>query len=75
MIILNKNEKPQNTVYYIAGCILNELSKEVYTIDELFEQLKMKYNNVLEYNIYMLAINFLFLLNKLQEDQGVLICI
>lgn len=78
VLLLNKTKHPIDTLYYCAACILNELSLENQTvfIDELFEKIKNKYNSKLVYNDFLLALNFLYLIDKIElTARGIELCI
>ncbi len=71
MIIL-KDRAPINTIYYIAGCIIQEIKNKKFEVDELYELIKEKYNSELEYKNFLIALNFLFLLEKIKLLEGMI---
>ncbi|ARF68059.1 hypothetical protein B7C51_09790 [Paenibacillus larvae subsp. pulvifaciens] len=75
-MIIDKDSRPKDTVYYISGCILATLRSKSAEVDSLFELIRNKYNDSLEYSIFLLALDFLFLINKIEiSEKGVLKCI
>lgn len=68
MLLLNKTKHPVDTLYYCAACIINELDSEMDSIftDDLFESLVKKYNPELIYNDFLLSLNFLYLIDKIE---------
>lgn len=74
-MIIDRDSKPEDTVYYTAACILEIGSSDEYNIEVLYEILKALYNESLEYNIYLLSLDFLFLINKISiNNEGGLRC-
>ncbi|STD27410.1 ABC-three component system middle component 6 [Enterococcus mundtii] len=68
-VLINLDAKPNDSIYFIAGCVLEE-SADSFQLDILFEIVKNKYNKSLTYHDYMLALNFLFLLDKVFINGG-----
>lgn len=68
-ILINLDAKPNDSIYFIAGCILEE-STGIFQPDMLFKIVKNKYNKSLTYFDYMLALDFLFLLDKIFINKG-----
>lgn len=74
-MLIDRDSKPKDTIYYISGCILSSLKSKNNEVDKLFEEIQKKYNVSLEYNLFLLALNFLFLINKVEiSKKGVLSC-
>ena len=64
-MIISKGTKPENSLYYLGGKILEvmkSLKKIEFEMFELFDEYK-KSNNSCSYNQYLLAIDWLYLLN------------
>lgn len=69
-ILINLDAKPNDSVYYISGCVLEEINNSE-DIQELFNIIRSKYNETLTYHDYVLSLNFLFLIGKLTiNDAG-----
>jgi len=76
IMIISKDSKPRDTVYYISACVLELLVKKDYGVDTLFDQVKNIYNSELEYSTFLSALNFLFLIGKIDlNEEGLLVCI
>ncbi|HFK1752607.1 MAG: hypothetical protein M3Z48_00875 [Lactobacillus sp.] len=70
-MLINKDGKPVDSIYFIACCILEELrKKEVISIEELYLEIVDKYNKKLKYMDYSLSLNFLFLIDKIELYKG-----
>nr|WP_157822567.1 ABC-three component system middle component 6 [Staphylococcus shinii] len=75
-MIIDKDSNPKDTIYYISACALKIICLNKYDLESLFELLKSKYNELLDYTTYLLSLNFLFLLNKIKiNHEGVLECL
>lgn len=68
-MIIMKDRKPVNTVYYISGCILKEILNKEEKMEILFQKLK-KRNNKLEYKDFILSLDFLYLIDKIKFQEG-----
>lgn len=70
VLLLDKSKSPSNTVLYLAGAIEGTLK----SFDDLdFSQLLEQLNKALKHRVnpvfYTLALNFLYLLNKIYLDE------
>lgn len=66
-MLINKDGKPIDSIYFISCCILEELGKEEnISIEELYILVVNKYNEELKYMDYSLSLNFLFLIDKIE---------
>lgn len=76
MIIIDRDSNPKDTVYYISACILEVISSKKYNVEDLYETLKDRYNDSLDYTIYLLSLDFLFLIDKISiSEEGLLQCL
>lgn len=74
-MIIDRDSKPKDTVYYISACILETISSKKHNVEVLYETLKERYNDSLEYTIYLLSLDFLFLIEKISiSEEGLLQC-
>lgn len=74
-MIIDKDSSPKDTIYYTSACILEIIAYKEYNVDDLYETLKGRYNDSLEYTIYLLSLDFLFLINKITiSKEGLLQC-
>ncbi|WP_407371122.1 ABC-three component system middle component 6 [Carnobacterium sp.] len=67
-ILINLDAKPNDSIYYISACILEEVEK-TSNVEKLFNIMQSTYNETLTYHDYMLSLNFLFLLGKLSINE------
>lgn len=75
-VIIDRDSNPKDTIYYIAACAIEVISSNNCSVEGLYEILKMKYNNALEYAVYLLSLNFLFLIDKISiSKEGFLKCL
>lgn len=76
MIIIDRDSNPKDTVYYISSCILEVISSKKYNVEDLYETLKERYNDSLDYTIYLLSLDFLFLIDKISiSEEGLIQCL
>jgi len=75
-MIIDRDSKPKDTIYYIAACIIEVISSNQYNVEDLYEILKEQYNGTLDYTIYLLSLDFLFLIDKISiSKEGFLECL
>ncbi|MFI3116930.1 ABC-three component system middle component 6 [Streptococcus suis] len=75
-LIIERDSIPKNTIYYISGCIIAILRREQYDVDNLFEKICDEFNESLEFTNFILSLDFLFLINKINiSEKGILRCI
>lgn len=71
MLLLDRNNEPTSTVYYLAACIYNYVEKfEGIDSSNLYEAItsdlvKRKVN----YDFFLMALDFLYLLNRITVDE------
>ncbi|WP_270219107.1 ABC-three component system middle component 6 [Lactococcus garvieae] len=71
MLLLDKNTLPENTVYYLSGIISGLLrKKDGIDSSELYYMLMKTAKEKINYDFYMLALDFLFLVDKLKLDDS-----
>lgn len=76
MMIIDRDSDPKDTIFYIAASALEVIQTRNLNVENLYETLKEEYNSSLEYNIYLLALDFLFLIDKiLISEEGFLKCL
>lgn len=51
-MIIDKDSNPKDTIYYISACALKIICLNKYDLESLFELLKSKYNELLDYTTY-----------------------
>lgn len=71
MLLLDKNNTPTNTVYYIAAVSYGYLLKFPYlSFIQLYDALSEKvYHRQVQFDFFVLAIDFLFLLDKVALNE------
>ncbi|VDG22712.1 ABC-three component system middle component 6 [Lactiplantibacillus mudanjiangensis] len=71
MILLDKNKEAQNTVLYVAATIQGILEqKNGMDYSELLDELSTNiFRKPLNINFFSLALNFLFLIDKIYLDE------
>ncbi|SFE26281.1 hypothetical protein SAMN05428981_104222 [Bacillus sp. OV194] len=70
-MLINKDVHPADTIYYIACCILEELKEiKMVKVDDGYRIIKQIYNPILKYSDYILALNFLFLIERISLNEG-----
>lgn len=75
-MIIDKDSNPKDTIYYIAACTIEVVSTNKYNVEDLYEILKERYNDSLDYTIYLLSLDFLFLIDKISiSKEGFLECL
>lgn len=75
-MLIAYDQSPIDTIYYVSACILKELQENAKDIDVLFSLIQRKFNPNLSYVSYLLAIDFLFLVDKLKlKGKDLIICL
>lgn len=69
-MIIDRDSRPKDTIYYISGCIMSVLQTKETEVDSLFELTRDQYNELLDYYIFLLALNFLYLTEKIEISEG-----
>lgn len=69
MILLDKNNKPQNTVYYLSGIVYDlVLNNDGLDYANVYSLLKVRENRKVSIEFFSLALDFLYLLEKIDVD-------
>lgn len=76
-MIINKDEKPKNTIYYIAACIYEVITTvNISEVIQIFEYITYEFNLEINYQMFLLSLNFLFLIGRIEiNEQGEVKCI
>lgn len=75
-MLVDPGAAPQNTVLYIASCVLELLKHKSYNdIDELRADAMHQYEIEINYSAFILSLNFLFLIEKIVIKNKQIICI
>lgn len=75
-MIINRDAKPKETIYYTSACILKILNEHKRDVETLFTTTKKEIGIEVNYTTFLLSLNFLFLINKIDFDkEELLTCI
>ena len=70
-VLISRSAPPEDSIFYTACCILEDLkAQDAVSIDHLYSRLKHKYNRELEYAALSLALSFLFLVERVELQNG-----
>lgn len=71
MILLDRNNEPENTIYYISALLYGLINNNPeIDYSNLFKKLLAERNNKkINISFYSLALDFLFLLDKISIDR------
>ncbi|KYG58818.1 ABC-three component system middle component 6 [Planococcus maritimus] len=73
MLLIDRDSKPEETIFYLSARLLLEIKKKekinVVFIDSLYEEVDSK-QPAYKHN---LSLNFLFLINKIKIENGDLV--
>ncbi len=72
MLLINKNVRPTQTIYYLSVLVYKQLKSNQYHIRELYNEM-LKINNEIKYYDFLYALNFLFLVNKIKIERDVIV--
>ncbi len=65
MLLLNKNAEPEKTILYLSAIIYGIILKGLKNIDDIYLEVQIELEEKLNFNFFVLALDFLFLLNKI----------
>ena len=73
-MLISKDSDPTESLFYIAGCILTvcKSKNDAYLPEDLYNAILSKYRLDISFAQYCLALDFLFLVDKIQNEGGVL---
>ena len=72
MLLINKNVRPMQTIYYLSVLVYKQLKSNQYHIRELYNEI-LKINNEIKYYDFLYALNFLFLVDKIKIERDVIV--
>lgn len=75
MLLVSKDARPEEGVFYTACCALESLKNHDMTLDDLYLDVSKKYNKSLDYSTLVLSLDFLFLVNKVEIKKEKIRCI
>lgn len=71
MLLLDKNAEPKKTIFYLSVIVYNLILKGIVNIESLYIELQKVIKDEINYNFFILALDFLFLLDKIKiNDEG-----
>lgn len=74
-MILNSS-KPEYSIYYIGGVLLNIINEnDSLSILELYDKYKLKVKKYANFNYFLLSIDWLYLIDAIDIEDGYLKCI
>ena len=69
MLLLDRNTTPENTVYYISGLVDGVINQHSgIDITDLYYKLIEKMESNVNYDFFILALDFLFLIDRVKID-------
>ncbi|WP_413536691.1 ABC-three component system middle component 6 [Carnobacterium divergens] len=73
-MLISKDTDPTESLFYIAGCLLVLCKSHVETIspEDLYKIMLTNYKLDISFSQYCLALDFLYLIGKIQIEGGVL---
>lgn len=75
-LIIERDSKSKDTIYYLSGCILSILKKDHFSVEALFEEIHKEFNDSIDFTKFLLSLDFLYLLNKIEvSERGLIRCI
>lgn len=75
-MIINKDVKPNSTIFYLAAILNKILKNNPLNTTELYNRLSAEVNFHVDYQVFILSVNFLFLINKIIiSEKGDISCI
>lgn len=75
-MIVDKDANPEETIYYIACCVLEIIKRKDYIdLDQLHRDISTNFNINLAYNNFISALDFLYLIEKLKIKNDRITCL
>ncbi|MGF2009108.1 ABC-three component system middle component 6 [Lactococcus lactis] len=75
-MIINNDVRPKETIFYISAVIYKILRVASMDTTQLYSRVDNEIADKLDYSVFLLSIDFLFLLNKINvNNKGELTCI
>lgn len=76
MQIIDKDAKPQDTVYYVSACVLDLLKHKRYdSVEDLRTDTEERFDIEIRYSTFDSALSFLFLIDKIKINNEKIECI
>ena len=77
-MIISKNINPENNLYYIGALIIEVLEKQQVSVSvsKIFELFNINKKRVYSYNLFVLGLNWLFLLDLINwRRENIKLCL
>lgn len=71
MLLINKNVKPNKTIYYLSSRVYKKLIYDNYSVKDLYNNLQLELQD-LDYKHFLYALNFLYLVDKVKIEGNVI---
>ncbi|WP_225304554.1 ABC-three component system middle component 6 [Streptococcus pneumoniae] len=68
MLLLDKNAEPKKTIFYLSAIVHGLILKRIVNIENLYIELQKEIEDELNYDFFILALDFLFLLDKIRVN-------
>lgn len=69
MLLLDKTVEPHNTVFYLSILAYELIRNGVFDPVQLYNKVQYEIKEKLNYDFFILALDFLFLLNKININK------
>lgn len=69
MLLLDKTVEPHNTVFYLSLLTYELIRNGVFEPIQLYDKVQYEIKEKLNYDFFILALDFLFLLNKININK------
>lgn len=74
-MIINKDVHPNKTIFYLAAILNKILKNETLNTTELYQEICKVVDYTVDYQVFVLSINFLYLINRIRiNEKGEIIC-
>lgn len=75
-MIINKDVKPNETIFYLSAILNKILKNNPLNTTNLYSELCKDVQFTVDYQVFILSINFLFLIKKIMiNEKGDILCI
>jgi hypothetical protein len=68
MLLLDKNAEPNKTIFYLSAIVYGLVLRGVTKIENIYLELQNEIEDNLNYEFFVLALDFLFLLDRIRVN-------
>lgn len=68
MLLLDKNAEPNKTIFYLSAIVYGLILKGMSKIENIYKELQSEIEDGINYEFFVLALDFLFLLDKIRVN-------